>query len=589
MSGIQPTLPPVPAPAPPPAVVTAVPVSEVPPEIAALPANTVIDATVATATANVAAAAAATAQARAVVQLLTSLGNLTVRLPLPIPPDATLKLQVVGAGANLQLRVIAINGQPLQTGLAPNLGEAPTPASLAGSLAAGARATAGSPVSVAPQPGVSQAAGGAVDLLSPSALRPGGIAATVVFGTQPGLPTGTQLIVRLLGIEPPLAGNATLGASPEASLHGTAGPAGPIGTTAGTTTTAPGASIGIDAKAQGEPVKLGGVVVAPATGGTPSAPGASVVGSASPSTGLAASPSGVTTNAGLGLPSNPLTGTVAPNSLGGKPLIQTALGLISLETAPDLAPGARVVFETVGNPVPPPAVPTTAPVVASSVAAGQPATGWAAFGDAVAVLQKADPEVAQMLVQRLPDLGPQFMANAAGWVAAAQTGDMRAWLGDRAVKALEKSGRGDLIERLEGDMGEMRANVTLPRGAGDWQVVTLPLFFGQSVERIRLTMRRARGDEDEEGREEEGLRFLVDVDMSRLGALQFDGLVKRNAKSFDLIVRSRRALPDDVRREIGVIFARALDSMGMIGGAVFKQAVAFIEPLPVRSGTGLTI
>jgi hypothetical protein len=582
------TIPPAPPPAatptaPPPAVVTATPVSAVPAEIANLPPNATLDATV------------AATQARAVVALVTELGDLAVRLPLPVQPNAQLTLQLTGSGANLQFRVIAINGQALQPGpgLTPSLGELTLPP-LAGPFVApgqgGALATvANSP----PQTGTLARSSAAAGEAFPSVPPNSGIAATVVFGTQPGLPTGTQLILRLLNIDAPVAGGPEFGTSPAGTPIGAStipglsaanSLAGSIGRSGAGIETAAGGISGLEA--DGSP--------AAPVGGSSSAPGLS----AGPGTPSAATPTAGLPPAGaLGAnplgpfdPSAPLRGVVAPNSLGGKPLIQTSAGLISLDAAPELQAGARVTFETVGNPIPPAATSSAAPAAAQANPA-QPATGWSAFGDAMAVLQKADAAAAQMLVQRLPDLGPQFAVNAMGWIAAAQTDDIRAWLGDRAVKALEKAGRADLIERLEGDMGEMRASVTLPRGAGDWQVLTLPLFLGQQIERVRLTLRRAHDDEEAEGRDEEGLRFLLDVDMSRLGPLQLDGLVKRRGKRFDLIVRSRFALPDEVQREIGAIFARALDKMGMAGAAVFKQAVAFVEPLPAPAGrhAGLTI
>ena len=591
MTGIPPTPPPAQVPAASqPAPVTAIPVSTPPPAIAALPAGSTIDATVA-------AIQQQTQQARAVVQLLTALGNVTVRLPFPIPPNATLQLQVQGSGANLQFRILAINGLALQPGPAagPSLAEGGTLSGATPGLVSGAGWLAGGGTSRAQAPNLnsflppvqgraegSGAAEGAVTL--PVGTHAAGIPATLVFGTQPKLPTGTQLILRLLGIDAPQE-------EPVSSQPAVAGGAGEPPEAAG-----PG--LGVAPHPEGHGVETGleaGVpelILVP-----PDQPGEVVVPRSVPGqTATIQTPQAQPGAAEATQDQSPLAagsrleGTVAPNSLGGKPLIQTPVGLIALADAPDLAPGARVVFELATDPALPPLASQSAAPATSG--APQPAPGWANLSDALAALQKADPDMAQAILQRLPGPSPQFMLNAAGWVAAAETGDLRGWLGDRAVKALEKAGRPDLIERLAGDMAEMRTPVTLPQqGTNAWQTMILPFYIEQRIERIRLTMRRGRGDaEDEDGTEEEGLRFLVDVDMSQLGALQFDGLVKRQAKSFDLIVRSRRELPDDVRREIGIIFARALDNMGMVGAAVFKQAVAFVEPLPVASiGTGVMI
>lgn len=592
MSAIPPTLPPAPAPAPAPAVATvATPVAAVPAAIASLPPNSTIEATVVAQTAQAAAqaqataaqAASAQAQARTALQLMTALGNLTVRLPMTVPPDASLRLQVMGSGPNLQLRVLAVNGQPVAAGASSAV------ADLRGNALAGAAgssagaAPAGTTLSgAAEQPAAGGNAAPQFDV--PPATPTGGLDATIVFATDPALPNGTQLTVRLLDLGPPAPPGAGDGVAAQPEFPGVAAatsaepaPAVPL---------APGSN-----PAPGEPGVTEqdlAVANAAATGGTPTIapePGTAPEGAiAAPTVGSSPAPP----NAAPAPPAVPATlaGVVAPNSLGGRTLLQTPIGLLSLDAGPELAAGSRVLLETVGPPQPPAAI---APSEVQALRGG-PAPGWSTFSDAVAVLQKADPAAAAALVERLPDFGPQFVPNMITWIAAASTGDMRSWLGDRTIKALEKAGRSDLIERLEGDMGEMRASVTLPQTSSAWQTVILPLFFGQQVERVRVTVRRTRGDDEEEGRDEEGTRFLVDIDMSRLGALQLDGLIKRQAKRFDLIVRSRRELPDQIQHDIGSIFARSLEGLGMTGGAVFKAAVAFVEPIPAHpTRAGLTI
>jgi len=597
MTTIPPSLPPAPpAPAPQQAPVAVVPTSELPAAIASLPPSSTIDAAVA-----LQAVAQAVAQAKAAVQLTTALGSFTARLPVQLAANATLRLLVTGTGPNIQLRVIAINGQPLPGAAAAGPAAGETAGlklpPLAGPLAGPALGSSG----VAPQPGAqargqasglaAQAGSGGKTIDEPP-LAPGGkgIAATVVFGAEGGLKTGTQLVLRLLQIEPPST-QAKLGAPPApASLAGRGEPETP-------NQSVPGAKSDVVLRGPPEPAGATEVDVAPgvtlsaapnvapATGtGSPGEP--HLPGPAASQPGLGSATSDPTA-APVAAPakSATLAGLVAPNSLGGKTLVQTPAGLISLNAATDFAPGTRLLLETVGPPLPPldPPAPS-APAAAALSAQGQSGqTGWPAFGEAMAVLQKTDPPAAQLLVQRLPDIAPQLALNLVAWVAAAEANDIRAWLGDRATKALEKAGRGDLIEKLQGDLGEMRAPTNVPQAGGAWQTLTLPLFFGERVERVRLTVRRPKRDREREARDEEGLRFLLDVDMSRLGPLQFDGLLKRQAKQFDLIVRSHEALAEEVKRDIHGIFARALEGMGMTGGAVFKQAAAFVEPIPLAA------
>ncbi len=93
--------------------------------------------------------------------------------------------------------------------------------------------------------------------------------------------------------------------------------------------------------------------------------------------------------------------------------------------------------------------------------------------------------------------------------------------------------------------------------------------------------RRDDGDAPEE------VRFLIDLDMSALGALQLDGLV--HGKRFDLMVRSHTDMPEPVRIEITRIFEEAIAATGMTGSIFFQTVSEFaVSPLDDvrRQGSG---
>jgi hypothetical protein len=120
---------------------------------------------------------------------------------------------------------------------------------------------------------------------------------------------------------------------------------------------------------------------------------------------------------------------------------------------------------------------------------------------------------------------------------------------------------------------------------GDWQSLLLPLPLPDRVERIRLVVRRPPEDEEQaKAREEEGTRFLLDLTLSKLGAMQLDGLVRRKTKRFDLILRSHGTLPTNAQGDISILFAKTLEGFGLTGRATFQQTTRFIEPLPMDDG-----
>ena len=123
-----------------------------------------------------------------------------------------------------------------------------------------------------------------------------------------------------------------------------------------------------------------------------------------------------------------------------------------------------------------------------------------------------------------------------------------------------------MIERLGDDFSNLR-RLSEERGPGDWRTFLFPFFDGEELQQIRMFTRSygddEEEDEDEEGRRGRNVRFVVDVNLTKLGDLQLDGLVQE--RRFDLIVRSKADLTPETRQEIQDIFADGVEATGFEG------------------------
>jgi hypothetical protein len=167
-----------------------------------------------------------------------------------------------------------------------------------------------------------------------------------------------------------------------------------------------------------------------------------------------------------------------------------------------------------------------------------------------------------------------------------RNGDTRAWIGDRAADALDRTGHGALLSRLAEDVGIMpRLAESQPSG---WQTLVIPLFDGDRLHQIRMYMRRAR--KDSRGDRREGARFILEADLSKLGPLQLDGLV--HLPLFDLAIRTRESLPPAMRADILQIFNDAMQITKLQGSVSFHTS-RDIRPGPFEdwhgSSLGLTV
>ncbi len=208
---------------------------------------------------------------------------------------------------------------------------------------------------------------------------------------------------------------------------------------------------------------------------------------------------------------------------------------------------------------------------------------WPAFTEALQVLQRADPQAAQMLANTLPDGGPRSVVAALSFFQAMRSGDLRQWPGDNNLRALERSGpRGAHLARaISGEVAQLSAQTR--ETSGEWRSTPIPWKANGQVEKINLITRREESADDEDDKATQGngkgLRFLVDLDLSRLGELQLDGMIHEDSKNFDLVIRSHEALDEDMRRDLTGLFVTTNEAVGLKGGLTFQVTKKFADPI----------
>ncbi len=177
-------------------------------------------------------------------------------------------------------------------------------------------------------------------------------------------------------------------------------------------------------------------------------------------------------------------------------------------------------------------------------------------------------------------LTPNSVVNLISYVFGLRAGDVRPWLGDRALRALEQAGRGDLITKLA-DTGDKAGRLLTEAPTSEWRHMSLPISDGQDARHIWLHLGPDPENRDsrDEDTDKDGTRMLVDVTLSRFGRLQFDGRYAR--AHFSLIVRSEQALDKTVRAGISEIFMTMRDTTGLEGQVTFQVSSQLASILPV--------
>lgn len=162
------------------------------------------------------------------------------------------------------------------------------------------------------------------------------------------------------------------------------------------------------------------------------------------------------------------------------------------------------------------------------------------------------------------------------------SGSLREWLGNSNVRALEEKGYGSLLKKAEGEFTSIARQFLQPQ-PDNWQSMYFPVMVSGEVQQVRAFIKREK-KKNENGlpNGDEDTRFVVEMELSQLGEMQMDGLVKRkpNNLQFDLIIRSTQPLPADLERDIQQIYHSTAELTGYQGQMLFQTVASFpVHPL----------
>lgn len=259
-------------------------------------------------------------------------------------------------------------------------------------------------------------------------------------------------------------------------------------------------------------------------------------------------------------------GTVAGTSGEGRPILATRLGMLALGQG-DPLPKGTVLTVALSDPG------TVLEGIAGRDVFLASSRQWPALREALVTLAGIDRTLAQSLMNTVvPQPNRRMAAAVSFFLTAVRGGDARAWLGDDAVEALRRNGRADLIQALDQEFRGMQQQAADPLPGG-WFGFTLPVFDGSMLQPVRLHLHPVHDEGDgkaiDKDRQPKGSRFVIDVDLSRLGPLQLDGMVRD--RRFDLILRSRTPLAPALRDELTGVFTASVGAVGFAGSLLFQN------------------
>lgn len=202
---------------------------------------------------------------------------------------------------------------------------------------------------------------------------------------------------------------------------------------------------------------------------------------------------------------------------------------------------------------------------------GQDSLKFQALSEALETLKALSPHVFQnVMMNFLPQPTNALPGALLFLLGAFKQGNLRTWLGGDAVDTLDYLGKNEIISHLTKDLGTA-GQPAQDAVVGNWKTYPIPLYAQNQLQELALHVHSDRDspqDEADKTASRRKIRFLIDLRLSKLGALQLDGFVQ--AKKIDMVLRSEKNLPDGLHHDLRGAYIKALDAVGFTGALNFQ-------------------
>lgn len=270
-------------------------------------------------------------------------------------------------------------------------------------------------------------------------------------------------------------------------------------------------------------------------------------------------------------------GIVFQPQASDRPLIATKVGVLAVEEKihlPHLTP--------VSVKIPPSAFNADQPTLAQAPLPEFKNT-WTVLTHALETLQQTDQTAYETVKNILPQMGNKLPSLMLSFMHAATQGvSFSSFIGEANLSALRATEKGErLLKRLEKEFSTSSKKAT--DGQNSWKGWDIPFLSGSVVEPVSLYLQRPSDSDFQRGttlKNQHNIRFVLDINLTKLGKIQMEGLARRPERRFDLILRHQNDLPSFFDDRVQGIFIQTLSALNYTGTIKVDQTNDFIVLTP---------
>lgn len=195
------------------------------------------------------------------------------------------------------------------------------------------------------------------------------------------------------------------------------------------------------------------------------------------------------------------------------------------------------------------------------------------LSEILSALSQIDTQLAsQVMATRIP-VANNTLASTLLYMMGAynKPNGLKQWLGDEAVNTLNNSGKSFLIDKLEKALANAVQEVR-DTTVGEWKSYSFPIQTNNMFQSFNLYVHQDPQHPFHKPIHNQSgsgyMRFLIDMNMSKLGAVQVDGFIQ--PKKLDMIVRSEEMLPLGLHQDLRDTYIKMLGGINYIGSLNFQ-------------------
>ncbi len=199
---------------------------------------------------------------------------------------------------------------------------------------------------------------------------------------------------------------------------------------------------------------------------------------------------------------------------------------------------------------------------------------WESLDTLLQNLQTINPALGTQIISQLPNA--QSITNnnplALLFLAMLKGDQIDNWIPTQILSVLREQNKINLLRPLQNDQAILNRLETaqLPQ---DWRINVFPFWHDGQTHKLPLYFKswdeeQAKNDE----KKRKKMRFLFDLNLSRMGLLQVDGFFQSSEKTpqLDIILRAQKALSSPMQQTMKALYTKSLERSNLHGELSFQ-------------------